>query len=376
MRQFILRYCLAFGSVMSMALVSVLVMAVMMVSTGSAEGATITAKAGTGGKIAPSGTITIKDGTIQQFGIAANSGYTVLSVTGCNGTLSKTSTGFTYKTGRVTGSCNVSASFKLLAPKLSSYKINNDVAETITRSVTLNHTTASGSMPTHYRASEFPNFSGAVFKPYAAAPTFALTNGEGSKTVYLQLKDSSTGNVSNVMSDTIKLLVPQISWFKINNDAAETATRSVTLNHAIAPGPMPTQYRASEFPDFPGILFKPYVAAPTFELTSPGTGSKTVYLQLHSAAGPSDVMSDTINLQLPQLYTIPARDFYAEATSHGFRSTATRLEGLNRCFILTGPGDNLAADQVAARIVDIPNFPNVMTKCSFTFFEGPCRFSD
>jgi hypothetical protein len=103
-------------------------------------------------RVSPSGTITIKDGTTQQFGIVTSSGFTILSVTGCNGTLSKTSGGFTYTTGRVTGSCTVIASFKLLAPKISSFKINNDAVETAIQSVSLNFSMATGSTPTGFNS--------------------------------------------------------------------------------------------------------------------------------------------------------------------------------------------------------------------------------
>lgn len=201
-----------FGAVMLMVLVSVLAMAVMMVSIGSAEGATITVKAGTGGRVSPSGTITIKDGTTQQFGLVTSSGFTILSVTGCNGTLSKTSSGSIYTTGRVTGSCTVTASFKLLAPKISSFKINNDAVETAIQSVSLNFSMATGSTPTGYRASERSDFVNSSWKAFVAVPTFELSPGAGSKTVYLQLSDSSTGSVSNVMSDSINMMARQLYY--------------------------------------------------------------------------------------------------------------------------------------------------------------------
>lgn len=201
-----------FGAVMLMVVVSVLAMAVMMVSIRAAAAATITAKAGTGGMIAPSGTITIKDGATQQFGVAASSGYTILSVTGCNGTLSKTSSGFMYTTGRVTGSCLVTASFKLLVPKILSFKINNDAVETTIQNVSLNFSMATGSMPTGYRASERPDFVNSSWKTFVAVPTFELSPGAGTKTVYLQLSDSSTGSVSNVMSDSINMMARQLYY--------------------------------------------------------------------------------------------------------------------------------------------------------------------
>lgn len=230
MRQFIQKYFLVFGAVMSMAFVSVLSVAVMMASVGTAEGATITAKAGVGGMIDPSGTITVKNGAAQQFRITVSSGYTIISVTGCNGTLSKTSSGYVYSVfvAPDVRSCTVTASFKLVVPKILSFSINGNAAtETITQSVTLNFSTVTGSMPTHYRASERADFAGTVWNTLAGITSFIryeLSGGAGSKTVYLQLKDSATGNVSNVMSDTINLQARQL--YNISGHEFYTAATS------------------------------------------------------------------------------------------------------------------------------------------------------
>ncbi len=83
----------------------VLAAAVLMNPIGVATAATVTATAGTGGKILPSGAITVKDGATQQFGVTANSGYTILSVSGCSGKLTRTSGGYIYTTARIMASC-------------------------------------------------------------------------------------------------------------------------------------------------------------------------------------------------------------------------------------------------------------------------------
>jgi hypothetical protein len=199
-------------ALMLMVLLSVLSSAVMMFYVDPASAATITAKAGVGGAITPSGNVTVKDGTTQQFGIATGSGFIILGVTGCNGTLSKTSSGYIYTTGRISANCKVSASFKLNTPKLSWFKINNDAAETMDRTVALHFRTADGSMPTHYKASEGSDLSGVAWKPLSSgifSLAYELNAGGGSKTVYLQLKDSTTGGQSNVMNDTINLQARQ-----------------------------------------------------------------------------------------------------------------------------------------------------------------------
>lgn len=196
---------------MWMVLLPVFAIGMITLSVRAATAATITAKAQEGGKIYPSGAVTVRDGATQQFAIAPATGWTVLSVTGCSGTLGKASTGFIYTTGRVTGSCTVIASFKRVAPQLTSFKINNDAAETQTQAVTLSFTTGYGSVPTACRASSRSDFAGVAWRSLgvgASSLPFELDSGAGTKTLYFQLADST--NVSNVMSDSINLLGRQL----------------------------------------------------------------------------------------------------------------------------------------------------------------------
>ena len=68
---------------------------------------TVTPSAGTGGSISPNKPQTVNSGTKQSFIVTPNSGYSITSVTGCNGTLS----GNTYTTSAITGNCTVVTSF-------------------------------------------------------------------------------------------------------------------------------------------------------------------------------------------------------------------------------------------------------------------------
>ena len=183
------------------------------------------------------------------------------------------------------------ASFPL-APTITSFKINNDAASTASRTVTLNNITAGS--PTHYMASESSSFSGASWLTYATAPSFTLSSGNGTKTVYFKVRNA-TGE-SPVVSDTITLnepLKPTITSFKINNDATSTTSRTVTLNNSTTNSP--TQYMASESSSFSGASWLTYATAPSFTLSS-GNGTKTVYFKVKNATGESPVVSDTISL--------------------------------------------------------------------------------
>lgn len=93
-----------------------------------------------------------------------------------------------------------------------------------------------------------------------------------------------------------------ISRLVMNNGAATTATRNVTLDNVV--NGQPTQYRASERADFYGANWQNYVQAPAFQL-SDGPGRKTVYFQVrrHAVLNGSNletlspVRKDTILLQ-------------------------------------------------------------------------------
>jgi len=65
---------------------------------------TVTPSAGTGSSISPTTPQSVISGNITSFTVTANAGYGILSVTGCNGTLS----GSNYTTGAIIGNCNVS----------------------------------------------------------------------------------------------------------------------------------------------------------------------------------------------------------------------------------------------------------------------------
>lgn len=69
---------------------------------------TVTANAGSGGSISP-GTRSVPSGQTTSFTLNVNEGYSIASVSGCNGSLS----GNNYTTGAITAACSVQASFSL-----------------------------------------------------------------------------------------------------------------------------------------------------------------------------------------------------------------------------------------------------------------------
>jgi hypothetical protein len=88
------------------------------------------------------------------------------------------------------------------APVLATFSINSGAASTTSQIVKLNNT-YTGGVPTHYMASESSSFTGATWKTWSTAPSLTLSAGNGTKTVYLKVKNASGG--SAVKYDTIVL---------------------------------------------------------------------------------------------------------------------------------------------------------------------------
>ncbi|MCX7047563.1 MAG: glycoside hydrolase family 5 protein [Candidatus Sumerlaeota bacterium] len=203
-----------------------------------------------------------------------------------------------FKTRNVLGESNTMiGSITLAAPAppiVSSFAINNGADSTANRAVVLNNSCAGA--PTQYMASESASFSGASWQTYSAAPSFTLSTGNGLKTVYFKTRNS--GGESNTISDSITLMVPiapTITYFAINNGAASTTNRTVTLNSVCSTDlAAPAEYMASESSKFTGAAWKPYNAAASFTLSS-GNGTKTVYFKVRNTAGVSATAKDTIS---------------------------------------------------------------------------------
>jgi len=73
---------------------------------------TVTATAGPGGTISP-GTVDVADGNTATFQVTPNAGFSIASVSGCNGTLGQNGV---YTTGVITANCFVNANFQQNTP--------------------------------------------------------------------------------------------------------------------------------------------------------------------------------------------------------------------------------------------------------------------
>ncbi|MDB5056268.1 MAG: hypothetical protein JWM44_4318 [Bacilli bacterium] len=181
------------------------------------------------------------------------------------------------------------------APIITSMKINQDAEYTNAKAVQLN-LAAMDANPLKFSVSEDTHSIGGDWKPLQSDSSFTLSGDDGTKTVYVQLKDAA-GNLSEVASDTIILdtAAPSGTDVKINEDAAYTNAAKVTLTLA-ATDAHAIQLIVSEDQTFADAAWENYTGQRESNL-SDGDGTKTVYAKFRDAAGnESAIVSDTIIL--------------------------------------------------------------------------------
>jgi hypothetical protein len=137
------------------------------------------------------GISTLGTGAVDSCNVPVSSGQTYyIKVVGYNGafsTINSYGLGLSCPSGGTT-------------PAVTSFAINNGASSTTNQTVTLNNS-ATGN-PTQYQASESSSYSGASWLSYSTAPTFTLSAGTGTKTVYFRVRNSA-GIVSSSVSDSI-----------------------------------------------------------------------------------------------------------------------------------------------------------------------------
>jgi hypothetical protein len=145
-----------------------------------------------------------------------------------------------------------------------------------------------------------------VWESASASKAWTLTPGDGTKTVYYQIKDNA-GWTSSTYSDTITLdtILPTGSIVINNGDVSTTSTSvSLTLTY-LDGGSGVSQVRFSNDGVFDIEVWESALASKSWTLVS-GDGTKTVYYQIKDNAGLQSITyTDTIiqplNLLQPQL---------------------------------------------------------------------------
>jgi len=144
------------------------------------------------------------------------------------------------------------------------------------------------------KVSNYANFSGATWETYSTSKSWTLLNSgsDGSKTVYINFRDTAGTNVST--SDTIildtTLADPSLS---INSGASATNDTEVTLSITANGASQMKIDNDTNFLNMSSWIDK----TSTYNFTLPsGSGSKTVYLRVRDEAGNTKTTSDSITL--------------------------------------------------------------------------------
>ncbi|MBE3123305.1 MAG: hypothetical protein IMZ65_00705, partial [Planctomycetes bacterium] len=226
---------------------------------------------------------------------------------------------------------HASISLDLAAPVFSSQVLINSGATTTTSTVVTLTIAASdsGSSIAEYQLSESSTFAAGptttAWIAWTSTPSYTLSSGDGSKTVYARLKDAS-GHMSAVdaanNSDSIMLdeLAPTFTAaVQINGGDAATNDPDVTVTiSATDAGSSISQYQLSEDSTFaPGPTTTAWIAwtpTPSYTLST-GDGSKTIYVRLKDDSGHLSAVdaannSDSITLDTsaPQILEVRMSD--------------------------------------------------------------------
>ena len=200
---------------------------------------------------------------------------------------------------------DLKCAFGQIPPPSGSIVINSGDAFTHSTSVTLSLTyTAPDSSVVGVRFSNDGVWDAEVWETPAATRAWTLTPGDGTKTVYYQIKNSG-GMLSSTYSDTIVLdNAPPTGSITINGGDASTYSRTVTLSLTYADATSGVdKVRYSNDGVWNTEAWENPTASTSWTLTS-GAGTKTVSFQVRDKTGLlSSTYSDTIEFVPPQVAT-------------------------------------------------------------------------
>ncbi|MCK9532835.1 MAG: DUF1566 domain-containing protein [Gammaproteobacteria bacterium] len=186
---------------------------------------TVSTSAGPGGEISPASR-TVSHGSTAIFTVTPDSGYQIVSVDGCDGTLD----GGTYTTGAIIADCTVTASFAAVLPTVSvadaAVLEGNSGTTSLVFAVTLS-TQANGDVTVDYATSSGSAAGGAgctIGVDYiTAADSLTIASGTTSGTIAVQL----CGETVPEADETFTLTLSNVSA----NAVAGTLTATGTITN-------------------------------------------------------------------------------------------------------------------------------------------------
>ena len=178
----------------------------------------------------------------------------------------------------------------LTPPSTPSISISSGAEYTTSRDVILSITAADAYQ---MKVSNYANFSGAVWENIIDTKSWTLTSGDGTKTVYLRVRDIA-GNTRD-SSDSIILDTTEPSCsLSINNNALYTNTISVNLS-ITASDANGVKYMRFKNDTSNWTEWESFVTSKSWNLTNI-EGERTVYVMVKDAAGNTKTASDKITL--------------------------------------------------------------------------------
>ena len=190
---------------------------------------TVTASAGAGGTISPSGNISVASGSTQSFEVAPNAGYTISSVTGTCGAYLNGSWGPSnsaiYMTNAITGNCTVTATFAVSAPtfKQAVSRMMHGAADTFDLPISASGSLTAGTAITvEPRVSRASNAFDVVFQFSSGVTSATATSTAGTATVGAVSGTEVTVHLTGVPDMTrVRVALP------IVNGVANTASVNI-----------------------------------------------------------------------------------------------------------------------------------------------------
>ncbi len=168
--------------------------------------------------------------------------------------------------------------------------------------------------------------------PAAASTTIETTlpSGDGSKTVYVRLRDEA-GNVTAYRNDTIILDATAPSGtFQINAGAATTPSLSFYLTLSASDAISPSSEIEVSLRSPITLAYGTYRTYATSMLSdsqfSPSAGSKAAYIKFRDGAGNESTYSDSITLEAP-VPTYAAKGLYAGGYTYVYYNPVTDPAG-------------------------------------------------
>ena len=175
--------------------------------------------------------------------------------------------------------------------------INGGEATTLSQTVQLILSCKDDKGIVEMKISNNPDLSGASWEPYATSKTWTLSEGFGTKTVYVLYVDIDD-NFSDVTSASIEYIdpatLPSNPSIIINNGDTATGSQTVELTLNCEDDKGIVEMKISGNSDLSGASWEPYTESTTWTL-SEGFGKKTVYIQFRDADNNvSEIVSDSI----------------------------------------------------------------------------------